>query len=116
MRPERAVRFYRDTLGLRQKYRFPDYAGFDCGGVEIGLKTWGGSAQPRLGEPSIDLLVDDIDDAHRTLVAKGVRFRKSPEDAQWGARIACFTDPDGNKLQLTQIDWPRYFEANVPHA
>jgi len=42
---ERAVDFYGNVLGL-QKYEFKDYAGFDCGGVEIGLKTWGEMENP----------------------------------------------------------------------
>ena len=31
-----------------------DYDGFDCGGVEIGLKTWGKIEKPRQGEPCIN--------------------------------------------------------------
>lgn len=46
---ERAVRFYEGTLGLMKKYQFSDYAGFECGGVELGLKTWGGLELPREG-------------------------------------------------------------------
>lgn len=36
-----AIEFYQNILGLQKKYEFDDYAGFDCGGVELGLKTWG---------------------------------------------------------------------------
>jgi len=38
---KKAIDFYENVLGLQKKYEFKDYAGFDCGGVEIGLKTWG---------------------------------------------------------------------------
>lgn len=107
----RAVAFYRDILGLPLKYRFVDYAGFDAGGVELGLKTWGGLEPPREGEPMVNSLVDDVDRACRELSAKGVRFTKGPEDTPWGGRIAVFHNPDGNTLQLTQIDWRRYFSA-----
>jgi len=111
---EQAVRFYEDTLGLTKKYQFRDYAGFDCGGVEIGLKTWGGMERPRQGEPSVDLAVDNLDDTYERLAAKGVKFTKEPEDVQWGARIALFDDPDGNSLQLTEINWKRYFAVTAP--
>ncbi|OQX92436.1 MAG: hypothetical protein B6D58_02940 [candidate division Zixibacteria bacterium 4484_95] len=57
----RAVSFYENILGLQKKYEFRDYAGFDCGGVEIGLKTWGELEKPRKGEPCINFIVDDID-------------------------------------------------------
>lgn len=109
---ERAVDFYADTLGLQMKYRFKDYAGFDCGGVELGLKTWGGCEKFRRGEPCIDLMVDNIQDATARLKDEGVDFApEAPLDAAWGALIAPFKDPDGNCLQLTQIDWKRYFAA-----
>ena len=106
---ERAVQFYEKTLGLLKKYQFSDYAGFDCGGVELGLKTWGGLEPPRQGEPLINLLVDDVDQVYKELVAKGVKFVKEPVETLWGGRIALFQDPDGNTLQLTQIDWRKYF-------
>jgi catechol 2,3-dioxygenase-like lactoylglutathione lyase family enzyme len=111
---ERAVRFYEGTLGLSKKYQFGDYAGFECGGVEIGVKTWGSCEPPRRGEPCIDLAVHNLDEAYKTLPSSGVEFLKPPEDAQWGARIAVFRDPDGNTLQLTQVDWSRYFEVARP--
>lgn len=45
---KKAIDFYENVLGLQKKYEFKDYAGFDCGGVEIGLKTWGiGKAEKR---------------------------------------------------------------------
>ena len=106
-----AVTFYRDLLGLPLKYQFPDYAGFDVGGVELGLKRWGGKEPPREGEPVVNFLVDDVGRAFRELSGKGVRFTKGPEDTPWGGRIALFQDPDGNTLQLTQIDWKKYFSA-----
>ena len=107
----RAIEFYRDLLGLPLKYAFRDYAGFDVGGVELGIKTWGGLEPPRRGEPVMSFLVDAVDKAYVELSAKGVRFTKAPEDTPWGGRIAVFQDPDGNTLQLTQLDWQKYFKA-----
>lgn len=111
---KKSIEFYQDVLGLTKKYEFGDYTGFDCGGVEIGLKTWGELEAPRAGEPCIDFLVDDVDAFAAELKAKGVKFSKEPKDTIWGSRIAVFTDPDGNTLQLTQIDWGRYFAVCAP--
>ena len=111
---DRAVRFYEGVLGLKKKYSYKDYAGFDCGGVEIGIKTWGGLEPPRAGEPSLEFLVDDLEATMEALRRKGVFFSRGPEDAAWGGRFALFQDPDGHTLQLTSIDWPRYFASNVP--
>jgi len=111
---KRAVNFYENILGLQKKYEYKDYAGFDCGGVEIGLRTWGGLESPRKGEPCLDFLVDNVDEACQSLKEKGVKFSIPPSDAVWGARFAIFNDPDGNTLQLVQVKWAQYFEANVP--
>jgi lactoylglutathione lyase len=107
----RAVHFYQEILGLPLKYRFHDYAGFDVGGVELGLKTWGGLEPPRKGEPIVNFLVDDIDRVCAELAKKGVNFIKGPEDTDWGGRIAIFLDPDGNTIQLSQIHWRKYFSV-----
>ena len=72
------------------------------------MKTWGEREASRAGEPCIDLLVDDVDDVYQRLTNRGVKFSGEPRDAIWGARIANFTDPDGNALQLTGIRWTEY--------
>ena len=106
---EQAVPFYEDVLGLSKKYYFPgDYAGFDCGGVEIGLST-GTSKNPAEGIPCINFLVENLDKTVQFLHERGVHFVKEPQDTAWGGRIARFSDPDGNVMQLTQIDWHKYF-------
>ncbi|HDL60396.1 MAG TPA: VOC family protein [candidate division WOR-3 bacterium] len=48
---KKAVNFYENILGLVKKYEYKDYAGFDCGGVEIGIKTWGNSKNQEKGNP-----------------------------------------------------------------
>jgi predicted enzyme related to lactoylglutathione lyase len=57
--------------------------------------------------------VEDVDKAYQTLCEKGVSFDKEPNDTPWGGRIALFSDPDGNLLQLVQIDWRKYFSASA---
>lgn len=111
---KKAVNFYENILRLQKKYEYNDYAGFDCGGVEIGLKTWGEMEKPRKGEPCVNFSVDNIDMVYSSLKENGVIFVEYPKDAQWGAKIALFADPDGNILQISQIDWQRYFSVNVP--
>jgi len=103
-------RFYGDVLGLDKKYEYPSYIGFDCGGVEIGLIQ---REKPDIGgdSPTIEFLVNDVDEAYKTLKGKGVRFVREPHDEPWGGRQATFTDPDGNVLEILQIDWRRYFKV-----
>jgi catechol 2,3-dioxygenase-like lactoylglutathione lyase family enzyme len=110
---EQAVDFYGRVLGLPKKYQFSSYAGFDCGGVEIGLVP-GQVSIHQDGMPSVSLLVQTVDEVHQALRGRGVRFLKEPHDTVWGGRIALATDLDGNVLQLVQIDWPCYFAACAP--
>ncbi len=96
---------------MQKKYQYRDYAGFDCGGIELGIKTWGEREVHLAGEPCVNFLVDDVDNTYQELKAKGVTFINVPEDAQWGARFAIFTDPDGHQLQISQVDWGKYYAA-----
>jgi catechol 2,3-dioxygenase-like lactoylglutathione lyase family enzyme len=110
---EQAVDFYENILGLAKKYHYPNnYAGFDCGGVEIGLVP-GVPPETQEGMPCIDFTVEDVDASFRTLNERGVTFVNQPHDTAWGGRIALFADPDGNLMQLVQIDWRKYFSASA---
>jgi uncharacterized glyoxalase superfamily protein PhnB len=114
---KRAAKFYEETLGLEKKYEYESYVGFECGGVEIGLV-------PKLAEgqkvnplsPSVDLLVDDVEKVYNQLRNKGVKFTKELHEEQWGGRQATFTDPDGNILEITQINWKKYFKVSAEDA
>ena len=100
---DRAVRFYRDTLGLKLLFQAPpQLAFFDCGGVRLMLSP---------PEPEFDhqgsvlyFAVDDITAAHTALAAAGVKFRsephlvaKLPDREVW---LTDFEDSEGNVLAL----------------
>jgi catechol 2,3-dioxygenase-like lactoylglutathione lyase family enzyme len=110
---QQAVDFYQNTLGLQIKYQFSNYAGLDCGGMEIGLVP-GRANPPQQDAPCVDFLVREVDEVYRVLRARGVHFVKEPHDTPWGGRIALLADPDGHLLQLVQIKWPQYFQACSP--
>ena len=105
---ERSKEFYEKALGLNKKYEYSSYVGFECGGVEIGLIP---REKVDIGEDaaSIQFLVENVDEAYRTLKGRGVSFVKEPHNEAWGGRQATFQDPDGNTLEITQINWKRYF-------
>jgi catechol 2,3-dioxygenase-like lactoylglutathione lyase family enzyme len=114
---EEAARFYAETLGLDKKYEYSSYVGFECGGVEIGLiskpeKERGASS----ASSSVEFLVDNVDKTYEELQERGVRFVKELHDEPWGGRQATFTDPDGNILEITQIDWQKYFSVSAEGA
>jgi catechol 2,3-dioxygenase-like lactoylglutathione lyase family enzyme len=89
---KRAISFYQNVLGLDKTSEWPSGAIFDVGGVQFGLE---------LGRPpEIFLLVDNVNEAYKTLKEKGVKFVAEPKDQPWGARTATFVDPDGNKFTI----------------
>lgn len=100
---DRAVRFYRDTLGLTFLFQVPRMAFFDCGGVRLML---GIPDAPEFDHPAsvIYYRVTDIAAAHEALVARGVTFRQPPHLvarlATFDLYLAEFGDSEGNALAL----------------
>jgi catechol 2,3-dioxygenase-like lactoylglutathione lyase family enzyme len=114
---KQAARFYEETLGLEKKYEYASYVGFECGGVEIGLVPKPEEERKsNLPSPSIEFLVDDADKAYKELKIKGAKLIKALHDEPWGGREATFTDPDGNILEIVQIDWQKYFSISAKGA
>lgn len=101
---DRAVRFYRDTLGLAFLFQAPPaLAFFDCGGVRLMLTPPEGP-EPGRGTSILYYVVDDIAAAHAALVARGVEFlnlpriiARMPDHDLW---MAAFRDSEGNLLEL----------------
>lgn len=103
---ERAVAFYRDTLGVRFLFQAPGgLAFFDCGGVRLML---GVAEKPEFSHPASILYykVDDIAAAHQTLTARGVAFidephliARMPTHELW---MTFFRDSEENVLALME--------------
>ena len=101
---ERAIAFYRDTLGMRFLFQAPPGLGFfDCAGVRLMLDA-PAKAQAENFSSVIYYKVPDLNAAFETLSARGVVFEakphliaKLPDHELW---MAFFRDPDGNLLAL----------------
>ena len=100
---DRAVRFYRDTLGMRLLFEAPPaLAFFDLNGVRLMLD---GPAKAQAGSSSIIYYkVGDLDAAYHALSKRGVEFEakphlvaKLPDHELW---MAFFRDPDKNLIAL----------------
>jgi len=63
----------------------------------------GRESELKKGVPDIYLQVDNVDEAHRELKGRGVKFLGEPKDQDWGARTAKFADLDGNVFILVQF-------------
>ena len=100
---DRAVRFYRDTLGLPFLFAAPPrLAFFDCGGVRLMLST----PEQGFDHPGSVLYfaVEDIRQMHEALTSRGVAFRTAPHKiatlADREVWLADFEDTEGNTLAL----------------
>ena len=100
---ERALAFYRDTLGVRFLFEAPPrMAFFDLDGIRLMLGESEGSE--RNGGSILYYKVPDIDRAHETLVGRGVTFDVDPhfvhdmgDHELW---MAFFQDSEENQLAL----------------
>ena len=61
------------------------------------------------GRNTLYFEVDDVDQVHAALAAKGVVFDSEPTDERWNWREARFKDPSGNRLCLFHAGQDRRF-------
>src|SRR5574341_1336647 len=96
---QRAVTFYRDTLGMKFLFEITNAAFFDCGGVRLMLGV------PEKAEfdhraSIIYYRVDDIQSACASLASRGVQFEGQPHIVahmdNYDFWMAFFRDPDAN--------------------
>ena len=100
----RAVRFYRDALGMQLMFEVPPkMAFFDCAGVRLMLSL---PENAEFDHPGSVLYfrVDDIEQAYATLKDRGVTFKdqphliaRMPDHELW---MTFFRDSEGNTLAL----------------
>jgi uncharacterized glyoxalase superfamily protein PhnB len=107
---QRALEFYRDTLGcevvadvpIGQGEGAPRWIEVRFPGDETKLVLFTPQGQEdRIGSFSnLIFHCDDIEQTYEQLASKGVEFTTKPERATWGQWWAVFEDPDGNEFGL----------------
>jgi methylmalonyl-CoA/ethylmalonyl-CoA epimerase len=99
---DRAIAFYRDVLGLKFLFQFPNLGFFACDGVRLMIS---GAEKPGESNGSaIYFKVPDIRQAFESLAQRGAAFEREPhlvarmpDHELW---MAFFRDPDRNLLAL----------------
>lgn len=101
---DRAIAFYRNTLGMTFLFQAPpNMAFFDCGGIRVML---GIADRPDLNHPAsvIYYKVEDIERVYETFKARGVEFIVKPHLVApmptYDLWLADFRDSEGNFLAL----------------
>jgi methylmalonyl-CoA/ethylmalonyl-CoA epimerase len=99
----RAVRFYRETLGMRFLFEVPNLAFFDCGGIRLMLST---AESAEFDHPGSVLYykVADINASYDALKKCGVEFIDQPhliaQLADHDLWMVFFRDSEENTLAL----------------
>ncbi len=71
-----AEAFYKDVLGMKHLFSFPGLSFFDCAGVRLILSK---AERPEFDKTSVIYYrVASVDEAHKALSARGVRFTHKP--------------------------------------
>lgn len=112
VKPERVRAFYEGTLGLRFVSEDQFATVLEANGVMVRVVNVSGVPEHKAAPFTIlGWLVTDIEHTVRALQEKGVSFQRYPGMEQdslgiWtspsSARVAWFTDPDGNVLSVTE--------------
>jgi lactoylglutathione lyase len=109
----RSVAFYRDVLGF-QFAKPPSDRGCEgrSGSLKIGIydRAWltelfgDRSRQAIAGNPFLlSMTVSDLDAVYQHLLAAKVEAIAPPTEMSWGQRVIFLEDPDGNLLEIVQM-------------
>jgi lactoylglutathione lyase len=95
---DRAVAFYRDTLGLPLKFSSPGWSEFSTGETTLALHP--ASAKNPPGSVELGFDVEDIQAFHAGMTAKGVAFTMPPTRMDFGGVLAQFVDSEGGHVTV----------------
>lgn len=99
---EAALAYYTGVLGFSERFRFGDYAGVEHGEVQIHLSGPQSMNKRQVGQGSIYIFCDDVDDYYAEITEKGAKAQAEPKDYEYGMRDFVVEDPDGNLVGFGQ--------------
>jgi catechol 2,3-dioxygenase-like lactoylglutathione lyase family enzyme len=85
----KAVKFYRDTLGLQLKFQSPRWSEFLMGETTLALHP--ASEKNAAGKVELGFTVADVEVFYRDMSANGVLFSMSPKQQDFGGVLAQYT-------------------------
>jgi len=99
-----AEEFYCDRLGFRQAFAYrpfgtadPCYMGLTRDDVELHVSSFSGDG---VAGGAVFLGVEDVDELHKELTARGAAIDLAPTDQSWGNREMYVRDPDNNSIRF----------------
>ena len=102
---DRAVKFYRDVLGLSLKFQSPGWSEFSTGETSLGLHP--ASEKNPAGSIELGFNVTNLEEFHQEMTAKGVQFSMPPTKQDFGGILAQFIDSEGRRMQRCRANGKR---------
>jgi len=99
---DRAVKFYRDTMGLPLKFQSPGWSEFITGETTLGLHP--ASCNNAAGKIEMGFNVPDLSTFYDEMRAKGVKFPMPPKKQDFGGMLAQFEDSEGAHVSVSGND------------
>lgn len=96
---DRAVKFYRDMLGLQLKFESPGWSEFSTGETTLGLHP--ASEKNPAGKVELGFNVPDIQQFHAEMTSRGVQFCMPPTKQDFGGVLAQFVDSEGAHISVS---------------
>lgn len=96
---DRAVKFYRDIVGLPLKFQSPGWSEFETGETTLGLHP--ASEKNRAGKCEVGFSVENLQSFYEQLRAKGIIFSMPPKKQDFGETLAQFVDSEGAHVSVS---------------
>lgn len=96
---DRAVKFYRDVLGLPLKFQSPGWSEFATGETTLGLHP--ASGNDPAGKVETGFNVPDLGKFYDEMRTYGVKFSMPPKKQDFGGMLAQFEDSEGAHVSVS---------------
>jgi len=95
----RAVKFYRDIVGLPLKFQSAGWSEFSMGEIVLGLHP--ASEQNASGNVELGFTVPNLEQFHVEMTSQGVQFPMPPRKQDFGGMLAQFVDSEGANVSVS---------------
>ena len=93
---ETSILYYTGVLGFKVDFRYKDLAGMEYDSVLIYLSGPKQDMKKAIGEGSIYIFCDKVDQYFKDISSRGAILEITLEDRDYGMRDFAVKDPDGN--------------------
>jgi lactoylglutathione lyase len=95
----RAVKFYRDVIGLPLRFESPQWSEFSTGETTLALHP--ASDKNPAGKVEIGFEVPDLQKFYSDMTTRGVTFPVAPTKQEYGGMLAQFQDTEGASVSVS---------------